>query len=110
MTTPTDDLQQRCTEVLEWQKTGELRDGALRQYAAKHWHGHLDSLQMAERSTAEQAMAAIAKWGQPQSAPVREPQPMPDLTQLTERGAEAWAGVDAQALRMGGITKGGQHD
>lgn len=32
---------------------------------------------------------------------VREPQPMPDLTQLTERGAEAWAGVDAQALRAG---------
>jgi len=26
---------------------------------------------------------------------------MPDLTQLTERGAEAWAGVDAQALRAG---------
>lgn len=44
-----------------------------------------------------------------QPAPVREPQPMPDLTQLTERGAEAWAGVDAQALREGGITKGGQH-
>lgn len=40
---------------------------------------------------------------------VREPQPMPDLTRLTERGATAWAGVDAQALRMGGITKGGQH-
>lgn len=32
---------------------------------------------------------------------VREPQPMPDLTQLTERGAKAWAGVDAQALREG---------
>ncbi|GDY37279.1 hypothetical protein [Acidovorax sp. NB1] len=30
---------------------------------------------------------------------VREPQPMPDLTQLTERGAEAWAGMDAKALR-----------
>ena len=28
-------------------------------------------------------------------------QPMPDLTQLTERGAVAWAGVDAQALRVG---------
>lgn len=26
-------------------------------------------------------------------------QPMPNLTQLTGRGAEAWAGVDAQALR-----------
>lgn len=53
------------------------------------------------------ARAVLAKWGQPQA--VLEPQPMPDLTQLTERGAEAWAGVDAQALREGGITKGGQH-
>lgn len=26
---------------------------------------------------------------------------MPDLSQLTERGAKAWAGVDAQALREG---------
>lgn len=26
---------------------------------------------------------------------------MPDITQLTERGAEAWAGMDAQALRAG---------
>ena len=42
----------------------------------------------------------LAKWGTPQPV-VREPQPMPDLTQLTERGAEAWAGVDAQALREG---------
>jgi hypothetical protein len=33
--------------------------------------------------------------------PPRVPQPMPDLTQLTERGATAWAGVDPQALREG---------
>ena len=31
-----------------------------------------------------------------------QPQAMPDLSQLTERGAVAWAGVDAQALRDGG--------
>ena len=30
-----------------------------------------------------------------------QPQVMPDLTALTERGAVAWAGVDAQALREG---------
>ena len=30
---------------------------------------------------------------------VGQPQAMPDLTALTERGAKAWAGVDAQALR-----------
>jgi hypothetical protein len=35
------------------------------------------------------------------AAPVQEPQPMQDLTQLTERGAKAWTGVDAQALREG---------
>ena len=32
---------------------------------------------------------------------VGQPQAMPDLSQLTERGAKAWAGVDAQALREG---------
>lgn len=30
-----------------------------------------------------------------------QPQAMPDLTTLTERGAKAWAGVDAQGLREG---------
>ena len=32
---------------------------------------------------------------------VGQPQAMPDLSQLTERGAVAWAGVDAQGLREG---------
>ena len=32
------------------------------------------------------------------------PQAMPDLSQLTERGAKAWAGVDAQRLRDGGAS------
>ena len=30
-----------------------------------------------------------------------QPQAMPDLSQITERGAKAWAGVDAQELREG---------
>ena len=30
-----------------------------------------------------------------------QPQAVPDLSQLTERGAKAWAGVDAQGLRDG---------
>ena len=30
-----------------------------------------------------------------------QPQAMPDLSQLTERGAKAWTAVDAQALREG---------
>ena len=33
---------------------------------------------------------------------IGQPQAMPDLSQLTERGAVAWAGVDAQELREGG--------
>lgn len=32
---------------------------------------------------------------------IGQPQAMPDLSNLTERGAKAWAGVDAQALREG---------
>lgn len=32
---------------------------------------------------------------------VGQPQAMPDLSQLTERGAKAWAGVDARGLREG---------
>lgn len=32
---------------------------------------------------------------------VGQPQAMPDLSALTERGAKAWAGVDAQGLREG---------
>ena len=32
---------------------------------------------------------------------VGQPQAMPDLSALTERGAKAWAGVDAQELREG---------
>ena len=32
---------------------------------------------------------------------IGQPQAMPDLTALTERGAKAWAGVDARGLREG---------
>ena len=35
---------------------------------------------------------------------IGQPQAMPDLSQLTERGAVAWAGVDAQGLRGEGFT------
>lgn len=35
---------------------------------------------------------------------IGQPQAMPDMTALTERGARAWAGVDAQALREGGAS------
>lgn len=37
-----------------------------------------------------------------------QPQEMPDLTTLTERGAKAWAGVDAQGLREGVANAGSE--
>ena len=65
MTEPTDDLQQRCAEIVEWQRTGVLPGNALRDYAAAHLAGRHDSLQMAERDTSAQAMQWIAKWATP---------------------------------------------
>ena len=65
MTEPTDNLQQRCAEIVEWQRTGVLPGNALRDYAAAHWAGRHDSLQMAERDTSAQAMQWIAKWATP---------------------------------------------
>ena len=50
---------------MEWQRTGILPGDALRNYAAVHWAGHHDPLQMAERDTSAQAMQWIAKWGTP---------------------------------------------
>lgn len=37
-----------------------------------------------------------------------QPQEMPDLSALTERGAKAWAGVDAQGLREGVASAGSE--
>ena len=37
-----------------------------------------------------------------------QPQEMPDLSALTENGAKAWAGVDAQALRDGVASAGSE--
>ena len=37
-----------------------------------------------------------------------QPQAMPDLSALTERGATAWAGVDAQGLRDGVASAGSE--
>lgn len=90
MTEPTGDLQQRCAECIEWRKTGELRQGALRVYAEKHWQGHHDSLQMAERDTAVEAMRWIAKWGTP---PAVTGEPVAWLDSWT--GAKATTDYDA---------------
>ena len=37
-----------------------------------------------------------------------KPQEMPDISALTERGAQAWAGVDAQGLREGVASAGSE--
>jgi hypothetical protein len=53
-----------------------------------------------------QTLAAGLLVAAPPTQPAEPPQvtqPMPDLTALTERGATAWAGVDAQDLRKGGV-------
>ena len=93
MTEPTDaTMQQRCAEVVEWQRTGELRSaGALRAYAAKHWHGHHDSLQMAERATETQAMEAVARWGTHSQAGAITPPPIEcDTEELKRAYAFGW--------------------
>ena len=41
---------------------------------------------------------------------IGQPQAMPDLSQLTERGAKAWAGVDAQGLWEGGADMSKERD
>lgn len=63
MTEPTDNLQQRCAEIVEWQRTGVLSGSTLRNHAKTHWAGHHDSLQMAERDTFTKAVEWVAKWG-----------------------------------------------
>lgn len=65
MTEPTDNLQQRCAEIVEWQRTGVLSGSTLRNHAKTHWAGYHDSLQMAERDTFTKAVERVAKWGTP---------------------------------------------
>lgn len=92
MTEPTDDLRQRCAEVVEWQRTGVLPGDALRNYAAAHWAGLHDSLQMAERDTSAQAMQWIAKWGTP-PAVVGEPVAWLSTPQPTQADSQPAATV-----------------
>ena len=63
MTEPTENLQQRCAEIVEWQRTGVLSGSTLRNHAKTHWAGYHDSLQMAERDTFTKAVEWVAKWG-----------------------------------------------
>lgn len=66
---------------------------------------HADALAeiAAIRSENEQLQAQLAsiRAGGVSGPLMCQPQEMPDLSALTERGAKAWAGVDAQGLREG---------
>ena len=66
--TPTTDLLKRCAEIHEWRSTGVLSGEALREYAKRKWPGRRDTLQMAEHETVTEALALLAKWGQPAQA------------------------------------------
>jgi len=71
--TPTTDLLKRCAELHEWRSTGVLSGEALRDYAKRKWPGLHDTLQMAEHETVTEALALLAKWGQPAQPVEREP-------------------------------------
>lgn len=66
--TPTTDLLKRCAEIHEWRSTGVLSGEALRDYAKRKWPDRHDTLQMAEHETLTEALAMLAKWGQPAQA------------------------------------------
>ena len=66
--TPTTDLLKRCAEIYEWRSTGVLSGEALRDYAKRKWPDLHDTLQMAEHETVTEALALLAKWGQPAQA------------------------------------------
>ena len=66
--TPTADLLKRCAEIHEWRSTGLLSGEALRDYAKRKWPDLHDTLQMAEHETVTEALALLAKWGQPAQA------------------------------------------
>lgn len=66
--TPTTDLLKRCAEIHEWRSTGVLSGEALRDYAKQKWPDRHDTLQMAEHETVTEALALLAKWGQPAQA------------------------------------------
>mgnify|MGYP000916693200 CR=1 FL=1 len=67
--TPTTDLLKRGVEIHEGRSTGVLSGEALRDYAKRKWPGRRDTLQMAEHETGTEALAMLAKWGQPAQPP-----------------------------------------
>ena len=88
--TPTTDLLKRCAEIHEWRSTGVLSGEALRDYAKRKWPDRHDTLQMAEHETVTEALALLAKWGQPAQAaePVAR-EPLTDA-QIAEMMRDTW--------------------
>ena len=73
----------------------EAREFTMSQYASKD-----DMIGAMRKRIAELESELEAVGAGGVSGPLMgQPQAMPDLSQLTERGAKAWTGVDAQALR-----------
>lgn len=69
----------------------------------RHEVAHAMESMVARIADLEAQLEAIGAGGV--SGPlIGQPQAVPDLSQLTERGAVAWAGVDAQGLRDGGAS------
>lgn len=53
-------LRTRCTEILEWRKTGVIPGDALRTLASDKYGDEYDALQRAERDTETEALQAVA--------------------------------------------------
>lgn len=89
--TPATDLLKRCAEIYEWRSTGVLSGEALRDYAKRKWPDLHDTLQMAEHETVTEALALLAKWGQPAQAASRGEAPVPPPECETEAEKRAFA-------------------
>lgn len=90
MTDKTDSKEREVAE--QW-----LRD----RYGA--YRGHFAWREIEEAFLAGRASLTVSAGSGPLMG---KPQEMPDLSALTERGAKAWAGVDAQGLRDGVASAG----
>lgn len=90
----TDDTQPEARDFADWLEA--VGGGGV---SANHCAALLRE-QHARIAELEAQLEAIGAGGV--SGPLMgQPQEMPDLSALTERGAKAWAGVDAQGLREG---------
>ena len=64
------DLKQRCIEILDWQRTGVLGNGALQAFADRQYPNNHHALHLAEAQTAREAYHLIATAPAVQQEPV----------------------------------------